>query len=163
LAASGRTFRVLLAVAVLAAGGCFRYVPAELQAVPEGGNVRIYVTRAVIDQFGEVLTDAQPVLRGTVVRRDQNQLLLRIPVGTRQVGFHSEELGQELPIPAREIVRLETRELDLLGTGAIAAGTLGLAGLVVFVIMEAYGDETIDDVCDICVDMRVPLQLPLFR
>jgi hypothetical protein len=152
-----------LAAVALTVSGCFRYVPAELQAVPEGGSVRIYVTRAVVDQFGEVLTDTQPVLRGTVVRRDESQLLLRIPVGTRQVGFHSEELGQELPIPAREIIRLESRELDRIGTGALAAGTLGLAGLVIFVIMEAYGEETIGEECEGCVDMRVPLQLPLFR
>jgi hypothetical protein len=117
----------------------------------------------VLDRFGEVLPSTEPVLRGMVVRRDESQIFLRIPVGTRQVGFHSEELDQELPIPASEIVRLETRRLDRLGTGALAAGTLGLAGVVIFVIMDAYGEDTIDPVCEECADLRVPILEALFR
>lgn len=156
--------RACLSIAVvLIAAACFEYTPTEFQAIPPGDNVRIYVTRAVMDQYAEVVPSTQPVLKGTVVRRDDSQLLLRVSVATRQIGFHSEQIGQELPIPAREILQVERREFDRLGTGAIVAGTVGLAGFVVFVIMKAYGEEPIQEVCTECADLRVPLLGGIFR
>ena len=37
--------------------------------------------------------------------------------------------------------RVERRRLDRVGTGALVAGTAGAAAVVLFVIMEAFGEH----------------------
>ena len=152
------------AVLLLGAAGCYSYTPIPSNAAPPGENVRVYVSRSVLDSLVDVLplTD-QPVLRGRVIRQDANQLFLRVPVGARQIGFHSEEIDQEVPIPVRDITQLERRDFNRAATGAFIAGGVGATAVVLFVIMEAYGEREIVEECPDCVDMRLPLLSIPFR
>jgi hypothetical protein len=151
-----------LAGILLSAPGCYRYTPVPFETVPPGDNVRVYVSRAAMVDLEEALTESGPVLSGIVARRDNDLLFLRVPVGSRQVGFHSESIDQEVPIPLREITQVERREFNRMGTGALVAGTIGAAAVVVFLIMEAYGDPGFENGCADCVDMRLPfLSVPL--
>jgi hypothetical protein len=148
---------VVLAVVVSSASGCFRYIPTQVNEVPPGENVRLYVNRNVVESLGEVSTMSEPVLRGQVVRRDETELFLRIPVATRQVGFHSEELGQDVNVRLSDIIAVERRRLDRIGTGALVAGTAGAAAVVLFVIMEAFGERETVEECPDCEELLTPL------
>jgi hypothetical protein len=153
-----------LTLVLLSTSGCFRYIPVELETLPPGENVRVYVSRSVIQQLQEVGDFTDPVVRGRIVRRNDEELFVWVPIGARQVGFHSTELGQDVRIPLTEIVQLERREIDRIGTGALVAGGIGTAAVVLFVIMEAFGDMTNEGDCSDCPDLLTPrITLPIRR
>jgi hypothetical protein len=158
--------RSVFAVLLCSAGtGCFKYIPAELDALPAGENIRIYVTRNVVTSIEEVVRTNEPVLTGQIVRRENDNLFLRVPTAVRAEGFHSVPIGQDLTIPVREIIQLERRQIDRIGTGALVAGTLGAAGVVIFVIMEAFGEpEFTEDCGEECVELLTPvISIPVGR
>ena len=135
-----------LAVASVHLTGCFQYVPATLETVPDGQEVRLFVTQEGLSEASAVTTDGQPIVRGRLVSREADQLFIRVPTAVRQEGFHSAVLGQDVAIPIREIVQVERRQVDGLATGLLVAGTAGVAATVIFVIMEAVsGDDTPPD------------------
>ena len=149
--------------AFLSAPGCYRYTPVAMDAVPPGDAVRVYVSRAAMLDLQEAIPVDNPVLSGRVSRQEGDQLFLRVPVGARQVGFHSAQIDQEVPIPLREITQVERREFNRAGTGALIAGTAGAAAVVIFLIMEAYGEPTFEEDCTECADMRLPILSVPFR
>ena len=152
----------MLAALSLLAGGCYRYIPTSFDAIPEGGSVRLYVSRNVVNELSEALPEVGPVLRGRVARMETDRLFLRIPVGGRQVGFHTAPIDQEVPIPLREITQVERRQLDRVGTAAMIGGMVGVGAVVILVIMDAFGDPPIEENCPECADMRLPiLSLPV--
>jgi hypothetical protein len=154
-----RPLKYLSAVPLLLASAtaCYRYTPIPAQTVPMGENVRVFVTRSALLDLEDVVDVSGTNVRGRVVRQDNNQLFLRVPVGARQVGFHSEAIEQEIPIPVSEITQVERREFNRMGTGAFIAGGLGATAVVLFLIIEAYGEPEFVDECEDCVDLRVPL------
>lgn len=130
----------VLAGTVLPLSACFSYIPADLDTVPPGENVRVYVTPQGMTDVAELALENGPVLRGMVVRKENESLFLRIPVATRQEGFHMSPIGQDVRIPTREIIQLEQRRLDRAGTGLLVLGTAGAAAAVIFLIMDAFDD-----------------------
>lgn len=152
-----------LAFVVLNASGCFKYIPTELEALPPEQNVRVYVSRSVVENLQEVTEFDEPIVRGRFVRHDEDEIFLWVPVGARQVGFHNTQLGQDVRIPLDGVVQLERREVDRLGTGALVAGGIGTAAVVLFVIMEAWGDLSAEEQCDGCdIELLTPrFTLPL--
>jgi hypothetical protein len=141
--------------------GCFKYIPAELDALPPGENVRVYVTRNVVTSIEEVMRTNDPVLSGQIVRRQNDNLFLRVPTAVRTEGFHSVPIGQDVSIPVGDIIQIERRQIDRIGTGALLAGTLGAAGMVIFVIMESFGEPEFTEDCEDCVDLMSPLRITL--
>ena len=111
------------AMVLSTATGCFNYVPTEIGAVPPGESVRLYLTRAGVDAVNEagneeaLSTVFEPVLSGEFVRRTGDDLFLRVPTVRRQIGFHSAQLGQDIRVPASEIVQIERQELSRAKTG----------------------------------------------
>ena len=136
-------FLTLAAGAVLCSG-CFSYVPAEIGAVPPGESVRLFLTRegvetvnrgGIEEAFSAV---AEPVLSGEFVRRTDDDLFLRVPTVRRQVGFHTAQLGQDIRVPASEIVQIERQQLNMAGTGLLVGGTVAaITGLIVFILNDA--------------------------
>ncbi len=108
--------------------GCYRYVPAEIGAAPPGTDVQLLVTRDGTEeaQVAGALTDGEPRVRGTVVAREDDVLLVRVPVAQRQDGFIVNRIDQAIRFPIDEIVSLQRRELNPLTTslaiGGIAVG-----------------------------------------
>ena len=78
-----------------------------------------------------------------------------MPVARRQVGFFSEQIGQEIAIRTGDIVQLEQRRLDKTATALLIAGTAAAAAGVVFLIMEAWGNEEVVEPPP--NELRVPL------
>jgi len=133
-----------LLLAVLGAPGCYRYVPTDFLTVPVGQDVRLVVIPDQIDDLAEIRTqdDAIPVVAGTVLGRDGQDLLVLVPIARRQEGFQTRVLSQSIRVPATAIVRAELKLLDKGKTvGAMALGLAGLAGLV-FAGLEVRGGET---------------------
>ncbi|MSR35849.1 MAG: hypothetical protein EXR95_04270 [Gemmatimonadetes bacterium] len=102
--------------------GCFSYVEMPLDAAPIGAEYRLLLTRQRMDQLrdldGSGLPDAGPsVVRGTLVRRDGTEILFRVPVVSRQVGFHQNEIDRQIRLGVGDIVQMERRQLDRGRTG----------------------------------------------
>ena len=147
----------VLALLFWGATGCYSYTPTSFETLPPGENVRLYVSRRVMLDLDSIIPMTDPSLRGKVVGRQGDQLVLRIPSGSRQIGFHSEAFDQEIPIPVSEITQAERRQFNRMATGAFIAGAAGAAAVVLFVIMDAYGEPDFPDGCTDCEDMRVPI------
>jgi len=147
-----RAARVL--VPALLASGCFSYVPAEFQAVPPGENVRVYLSRQGLLDL-PALPENGPYIAGRLLRQEPDQLVVRMPVARRQVGFYSEQVGQEIAIRTSDIVQFERRRIDKTGTVLLVAGTAAAAAGVVLLIVEAWGNEQIVEPPP--DELRVPL------
>ncbi len=133
---------LLFAAATLALSGCYRYVPTQLEAMPPGEDVRLTMTRQGAFELAEVIevTAVAPVVRGQIVRTEDQTLLLSVRVGSRQEGLHSVDLSSTIRIPMGEILGVERREFDAVRSGALAVGTAGVAAAVILVIMESFGN-----------------------
>ena len=149
----------LIALA-LSSTGCFRYVPAQIETIPPGQAVRVLMTRQGAAELAEIseVAAAAPIVDGTVVSVEGQELLLRVPVGRRQDGFVSANLDQTIRVPTGEIVSFERREFDPLASVFVVGGAAGLvAGLVAAIVTARKGEEPDPDGPD---DLR--LQLSLF-
>jgi len=131
----------VLCGALLVLSGCFKYVPTQLEAMPEGQEVRVFVTRQGALELEEVseVNGPVPSLSGKLLAHEDRDVLIQVPVARRRDGFHSVNLAQTIRVPTGEIISAERREFDALGTSLLVAGTAGLATTVVLLIMEAYG------------------------
>ena len=154
---AGWTRAVALAAAV-AATGCYRYVPAELAAVPPGQEVRLYVTQAALGALAELPVDTEsPVLNGMLVRTEPASLFLRVPVTARQQAFGVQVLGQDVVIARDQIVQVERRELNKAVTGAVTVGGTALLTAAVILIMDnARNGDPSQGSGD--VELRIPVR-----
>lgn len=112
--------------------GCFNYLPVEPRAVPEGRQVRVEMTRLGFAALPEIPGQLGPSLAGRITGHNDEQLLLRVPVG---VMLHGSDVGRELEIPTRDVVRIEVRELSRVRTGLLIGGGLA-AGLALYLSFD---------------------------
>ncbi|MGH7553515.1 MAG: hypothetical protein ACREMQ_10875 [Longimicrobiales bacterium] len=90
--------------------------------MPEGNDVRLHLTRQGVAFLPEIPTQSGSRLTGTLVRKDDDQILVRVPMAVQQDGLMTRTLGQEVSIPARDIVQVERRQFNRARTGVAAAG-----------------------------------------
>jgi hypothetical protein len=69
----------LAALGLIGLTGCFVYVPAEVDAIAPGEVVRLVVTRSAAAELADVTLANAPVVRGTLARREQDGLFVRVP------------------------------------------------------------------------------------
>ncbi|MDZ7778915.1 MAG: hypothetical protein U5R14_03120 [Gemmatimonadota bacterium] len=138
------TRAALTATALLfSLSGCFSYVPATLESTPAGEDVRVLVTRQGASELLEV-TDIEgevPALRGTLMGREANDVLLRVGVGQRREGFHTVSLDQTIRVPSGEILQVERRELDTGKTALLTGGAIAGSAFIIISIMDAFGGD----------------------
>ncbi len=157
-----RLLPTLAAVLVLSTTiGCFNYVPTEIGAVPPGESVRLFLTRAGVEAVNEGGAEealsmvSEPVLSGEFVRRTGDDLFVRVPTVRRQVGFHTAQLGQDLRIPANEIVQIERQEFSRAKTGLLVGGaTAAITGLIVYILNDARQPDSVNPPFDPVEDRR---------
>ena len=137
--------RTLVACGLLALTGCYVYVPAEVQTVPPGENVRLRVSRGALAELAEVVPGGEPVVRGTLVRREQDRLFVRVPITTRRVGFMNQPITQDVGIAAGEILEMELRRKSNGRTALFVAGTGVVAAAVIGTIVTGDRDRVIRD------------------
>lgn len=124
--------------------GCFRYVPVTLDTAPEGQDVRVIVTRDGASELREVADVASevPTLTGRFMGFEDRNMLLRVPVGQRQAGFHTVSLDQTIRIPSGEVLQIERREFDRGRTALLAGGAVAGSVFIIASIMQAFGGDT---------------------
>ena len=129
-----------LAVATLMSPGCYVYSPASPDLTPPGEEIRITVTRDGAAELAQVTEQMEmvPVIRGRLVERDAQSLMVRVPVRPSGEGLRP-DIGQVVRVPIGSVLGMEQRDFSLGRTAAFVAGSAGAAALVVFTIIEASG------------------------
>ena len=128
---------------VLVLAGCFNYVPTDFTTVPVGEDIRLVVNRERGPDLSELTLqdDPAPTLQGTLERREDASLIVRIPVGRRAEGFHSVALGQAIQVHPDAIISAELRVLDGFKTAGIIAGMIAGATPLLLLGMDAMSDH----------------------
>jgi hypothetical protein len=144
-----------ITASVLLFTGCFSYVPASLETVPAGTDIRVYLTRQGLANLPEQLEQDRPFLKGTLLRHEDERLFIRVPIAARQEGFYTSSVGQDVSLPAGEIVQLERRRLDRAGTALLVGGTAAAAAAVIVLIIDAFGEPAKPD--PPMPELRVPV------
>jgi hypothetical protein len=129
--------RGTVAATALLSAGCFRYVPAEPGAIEPGRDARLELTRPGFARLPEIPNHSGPDLSGTVVRREGEQLWLRVPVNIRENGLVVGTVDQDVVIPTSDIAVIERREFSRKRTAMVGLGGLG----VLVGIASAFGDS----------------------
>jgi hypothetical protein len=135
-----------LVIFVFSVSGCFRYIPDDPLTLAPGSGVRVLTTRAGAAQLAEVseIFADVPVVDGTLIGVEGQDVLLTVSVGRRRDGFVNSRLNQTIRIPTEEIISFRRRELDPVATGLTVAGSLGILTAVVVFILDPRGRENTD-------------------
>ena len=136
--------RAALMAALLFSSGCFSYTMIPLELAPEGQDVRVLVTREGAAELAEV-TEVEgqvPSVNGTIISKEDREILLRVPVAQRRDGFHLASLDQTIRVPTGEILQVERRDFDTGRTLLLGAGAAAGAAFIIISIMEAFGGDT---------------------
>lgn len=120
----------------LVLAGCYRYVPATLETVPEGARVRALLS-ASGEQRAKQLGVARRVVQGTVLSRDGGVVSLFVPTVPISVEFGAGPLYQQLELAPEDILRVDVRELDKTKTFSLLAG--GAAALTLVTVRSFSG------------------------
>jgi hypothetical protein len=134
-----RTTFGLLATAVLSTTGCYTYTLTTPDTAAPGEGVRVLMTREGAAELAEVTQVAweAPVVDGTLVGREGDDLLLSVAVGPRDVGFVGTDLRQTVRVPTSGIVTFQRRSLNVTNTVLSLAGvTAAGVGLVAYIVSE---------------------------
>jgi len=128
-----RSRAVLVATGAALTLGCYAYVPAKVDVVPVGAEVRALLSADAELAFRDSLGVELRPLHGTLVDRQNDRLLLsvRTGVGSRTLG--SQPLYQRIGVTPRDVVRVDIRRLQRGKTVAVA---LAIAGAVAFLAIE---------------------------
>lgn len=102
--------------------------------MPPGERVRVHLTQEGLDDLAEFAPGL--TMDGTLVRADNDQVILRVSVVDQTVGIMTRSLGQDLTIPAGRIARLEHRELDRRRTWL----TAGVGAAAVAAMLTSFGE-----------------------
>lgn len=129
-----------LALATLLLPGCYVYSAGDPDLIPPGEEVRVTVTRDGASELAQVTEQVEtvPVIRGRLMERDNQSLMIRVPVRATGEGLRP-DIGQVVRVPMGSVLAMEQRDFSLGRTGAFVAGSAGAAALVVFAIIEASG------------------------
>ncbi len=122
--------RLLPALCIASQLGCYAYVPATLETVPQGAHVRALVTpeaeRRLLATFG---VQQGSSLVGTLEGRDGDQIGLLIPSVPIGTGPGTRPLYQQVTLASADILRVDVRRVDKVRTGvAVALAVTAIAG-----------------------------------
>jgi hypothetical protein len=113
--------------------GCYSYVPASLDVVPVGAEVRALLSTdaelALRDSLG---VELRP-LHGTLIDRQNDRLLLSVRAGVGSRALGSQPLYQRIGVTPRDVLRVDIRRLQRSKTVAVA---LAIAGAAAFLAIE---------------------------
>lgn len=155
----GRRCGAALAVAALLLSGCYTYVPAELETVPPGREVRVQLTRRATAELPVQLPVNGPTLNGELMRKNADRFTIRVPIRDTSSGIDGDGLKQDILIPTDAILEIQRREFDGLATGLLVAGAVGAATSLILLIMDSSGSPP-PDLGDPPQQMRGPILSP---
>jgi hypothetical protein len=116
--------------AIFVVGGCYRYVPTAIDAVPVGETVRALLsteTRLVMhDSLGLDLRG----LNGTLVGREDDRLLFQVRAASGSSAFGARPLYQRIAVSPRDVLRVDVKRVHGVKTGALVAAILAAATIM---------------------------------
>jgi hypothetical protein len=130
-------------IAALALNGCYSYVVVPIASLPPGQDARIMLSNEGLLEVRELTDRSESVLAGTLVRRDENRAFFHVRIATVQEGALYAPVLQEIPISTRNILQVERRELNRTRTAFVALGSAAAAGVLLGMIIEAYGSTAL--------------------
>jgi hypothetical protein len=125
--------------------GCYTYMPATLETVPDGARVRALITPAAeqrLQPFGVRGT----LLAGDLQGRTGDSLSLLVPSVPMSSSPESRLLYQQVVVSSSDILRLDVRRVDgfrtgvAVGVAAVAAGFITVQALGGWVGATSGGD-----------------------
>ena len=131
---SRRAVLALSGAVVLA--GCYQYVPRSLDAMPIGARVRAQLSSEAELAFRDSLGIDARVVKGTLVDRNPQRVLLEVRTASGAPAFGERSLYQRVAVTPQDVLRVEFRELNRGKTSVLA---VAMAGVAAFVIVELVG------------------------
>ena len=94
------------------------------------------------------LEDLDESALGEILSREGSELLLSVPMGQRQEGFHRMQLNQTIRVPLVEIIRADLRKFSTARTGLLIGGGIGASVFLLKAIIQAFGEVELDNPID---------------
>jgi len=127
-----------LAVLLPLSTGCYSYAQVPVGEVPVGETVRLMVARRAAPELLSLAEtpDVVPTIRGRLEGKDDQFLLLRVPLRSEPTpGTISPEIGQLVRVPSEEVLSMELQHFSSRKTTALVVGTAAATAAVIFAII----------------------------
>jgi len=122
---------LLIVVGLLLSGGCYRYVPTEMVAVPPGAEVRALLTGDGIEAMRAHFGPEVNSVKGPLVSWDEEGMGLLTELSVSRPGFPPTTLTETIRLLPHHLAGVELRELDGKRTLGFTAAVLGsMAGAI---------------------------------
>lgn len=128
-----RRFVVAFCACVWAAPGCYSYQVSTLEDVVPGEAIRLRISAAEAERLAELRLTEDRLVPGTLVQRDDGEVLIDTQVGQNDSSRGTRALTQRITVPTGEVREVELRRLDWFRTGAL----IGAAGVGVGIALAA--------------------------
>lgn len=160
-----RPLVIALAAVGLAGTGCYTYVPASVEDVRVGTEVRAHLSRPAVERFQEIGL-AREAIDGRLTQRDSTGLVVETKAWSTTTYLYGQgTVRQPVELAPQDIVAVSVRRLDRLKTG-VAAGLVAGGGIAIIasVLNGVFsGDE--NDPGEIPPEepdaFRVPIRIPV--
>jgi hypothetical protein len=123
-----RRERLLLPALLVLLTGCYSYVPASLETVSPGDQVRVRISAVAADRLEPVRFTTAREMDGAIVRFDDDQLYFDAIIRTVDATGITAMFTQRLNLATTEVQDVQHRRLDVLKTGAAVSGGAFLLG-----------------------------------
>ena len=163
-----RASLALVVAALPSLGGCYKYLPAQIDpAPPVGQDVRLVVTRDGADELAQVasLNNAVvPQIEGKIESTEATAFMIRVRQRNdeAQPGLGN-NIAQLVRIPTNQIIGVELREIDVPMTVLAIGGAVGGGTILLLRIIDAVGSDNSQDVIDPSLAIRVPFSFGIGR
>lgn len=131
------TTALLLLVLTASTAGCFHYVPVEA-APPQGTPVRAFLHRPVPVELREITANNIVMVRGEVIREEDERLLLSAFALESASEFEHVAAGETVALPRDALERIEVKRISPTRT-ALAGAALAAAGYLVNLALQSLG------------------------
>ena len=165
---SRRASLALIAVALPFAGGCYKYLPAQVDpAPPLGEDVRLVVTRDGATELAQVtsLSNALvPQIEGRLESTEGLSYMIRVRQRNdeAQPGMDN-NIDQIVRVPTNQIIGVEIREVDVPMTVLAIGGIVGGGTILLLRIIDAVGSDNSQDIVDPSLSVRIPFGFSIGR
>ena len=165
---SRRAWLALVFVALPATGGCYKYLPAQVDpAPPVGQDVRLVVTRdgaAELEQVSSLNSAIVPQIEGKIEAAEATHFMIRV----RQRNDEAQQgmgnnIAQLVRVPTNQIIGIELREIDVPMTVLAIGGVVGGGTILLLRIIDAVGSDNSQDVIDPNLSVRIPFSFGIGR
>jgi hypothetical protein len=104
-------------------------VPTQIGSIPEGAQIRVHLNPATqVALSAQTSRRIEDILEGTLTGRQQDRLLMNVPIAAQQEGFFQSAIAQKVEVPAPGVVGIDVRTFStgrtvlLIGGGAAVTG-----------------------------------------